>query len=104
MTNLVLIIKVDHRTSINQFCPISLCNVAYKVISKILANRIKPLFSKFICPTQAAFVPGRSIHDKTIIIQEVIHSMNRKKGKGGLMAIKLDLEKAYDKLSWDFIL
>uniref|UniRef100_A0A803Q6A7 Reverse transcriptase domain-containing protein n=1 Tax=Cannabis sativa TaxID=3483 RepID=A0A803Q6A7_CANSA len=102
-TNVVLIPKVQNPVRTSQFRPISLCNVVYKVISKILANRIKPLLPSLICPTQAAFVPGRNIHDNNVIVQEIIHSFNRKKGKEGLFAIKIDLVKAYDRLSWKFI-
>ncbi|XP_043810685.1 uncharacterized protein LOC122723214 [Manihot esculenta] len=53
--------------------------------------------------TQVSFVAGRHITDNTIIAQEVIHSMNKLKGKSGWMAIKVDLEKAYDKIRWDFL-
>ncbi|XP_060962265.1 uncharacterized protein LOC115695280 [Cannabis sativa] len=102
-TNIVLIPKVQNPKRPNHFRPISLCNVVYKVISKIIANRIKPLLPQLICPTQAAFVPGRAIQDNNVIAQEIIHSFNRKKGKEGLFAIKIDLMKAYDKMSWGFI-
>uniref|UniRef100_A0A803QEC1 Reverse transcriptase domain-containing protein n=1 Tax=Cannabis sativa TaxID=3483 RepID=A0A803QEC1_CANSA len=102
-TNVILIPKVDNPKKVSQFRPISLCNVIYKVISKILANRIRPVLPKLICPTQAAFVPGRSINDNNVLVQEIIHSFKRKKGKEGLLAIKIDLVKAYDKLSWSFI-
>ena len=54
-------------------------------------------------PYQAAFVPGRRGVDNTIIVQELIHTIGRAKGRTGYMAIKLDLEKAYDKLEWSFI-
>uniref|UniRef100_A0A803NKB3 Reverse transcriptase domain-containing protein n=1 Tax=Cannabis sativa TaxID=3483 RepID=A0A803NKB3_CANSA len=102
-TNIVLIPKVQNPKRTNHFRPISLCNVVYKVIAKIIANRLKPILPSIICPTQAAFVPGRNIHDNNVIIQEIIHSFNRKKGKEGFFAIKIDLVKAYDRLSWKFI-
>ncbi|XP_060962306.1 uncharacterized protein LOC133032394 [Cannabis sativa] len=102
-TNIVLIPKVQNPKRTNHFRPISLCNVVYRVIAKIIANRLKPILPSIICPTQAAFVPGRNIHDNNVIIQEVIHSFNRKKGKEGFFAIKIDLVKAYDRLSWRFI-
>ncbi|KAL5546619.1 hypothetical protein UlMin_006306 [Ulmus minor] len=90
-------------TRVNHYRPISVCNVAYRVITKIIANRLKPLLNKLICPTQNAFVPGRSIHDNSVLVQEAIHSMKKKKGSLGWMALKIDLEKAYDRVSWSFI-
>ncbi|XP_060965447.1 uncharacterized protein LOC115720378 [Cannabis sativa] len=102
-TNIVLIPKVQNPKRPNHSRLIYLCNVVYKVISKIIANRIKPLLPKLICPTQAAFVPGRAIQDNNVIAQEIVHSFNRKKGREGLFAIKIDLMKAYDRLSWGFI-
>ncbi|KAL5550707.1 hypothetical protein UlMin_000883 [Ulmus minor] len=102
-TNIVLVPKSKNPSNINHFRPIAVCNVIYKVISKLLADRLKPLLSWLICPTQGAFVPGRSIHDNSVIIQEVIHAMKRKRGSKGWMGLKIDLLKAYDRLSWCFI-
>ncbi|KAL5547504.1 hypothetical protein UlMin_002735 [Ulmus minor] len=102
-TNLVLIPKTKNPSTINHFRPIAVCNIVYKVISKILAERLKPLLSRLICPTQGAFVPGRSIHDNSVIIQEVVHALKRKKGFKGWMGLKIDLQKAYDILSWQFL-
>ncbi|KAL5553040.1 hypothetical protein UlMin_040441 [Ulmus minor] len=102
-TNLVLVPKSKNPSTINHFWPIAVCNIIYKVISKLLANRLKPLLSCLICSTQGAFVPGRSIHDNSVIIQEVIHALKRKKGSKGWMGLKIDLQKAYDKLSWQFL-
>ena len=94
---------MDHPTSIKIFRPISLCTVAYKTVTKIIATRLQELLPELIVPHQTSFVPGRHIVDNIIIAQEVVHSMRRKIGKRGLMAIKVDLEKAYDRLNWSFI-
>ncbi|KAL5577574.1 hypothetical protein UlMin_019273 [Ulmus minor] len=102
-TNLMLIPKVPNPTKLNHYRPISVCNIVYKVIAKILANRIKLLLPPLICPSQNAFIPGRSIHDNSVMVQEVIHSMRKKRGSGGWMALKIDLEKAYNIMNWSFI-
>ncbi|KAL5553303.1 hypothetical protein UlMin_040704 [Ulmus minor] len=98
-SNIVLVPKSQSATTVNHYRPIAVCNVIYKVISKILADRLKPLLSRLICPTQSAFVPGISIHDNTVLIQEVIHAMKQKKGAQGWTVLKIDLQKAYDLLS-----
>lgn len=102
-TLLVLIPKVEHPTSLKMFRPISLCTVAYKTVTKIIANRLQALLPDLIGPQQTSFVPGRHMIDNIVITQKVIHSMRRKSGKTGFMAIKVDLEKAYDRLNWSFI-
>ena len=102
-TFLTLIPKVDNPQKVTQFRPIGLCNVAYKLITKVLVQRLKHILPDLISPYQASFVPGRQITDNIVIMQEALHTMRRKKGLHGLMAIKLDLEKAYDKLNWNFI-
>ena len=70
----------------------------YKIITKIIVGRLRPYLDKLINLCQAAFVPGRRGVDNTIIVQELIHTMGKTKGRGGYMALKIDLEKAYDKL------
>ena len=85
------------------FRPISLCTVAYKTVTKIIANRLQLLLPNLIGPNQTSFVPGRHIVDNIVVAQEVVHSMRRKTRRKGFMAIKVDLEKAYDRLWWDFI-
>jgi len=102
-TFLVLIPKVDNPQCVTQLRPIGLYNVVYKAISKTIVTRIKPVLGKLIAPTQSSFVPERQISDNIIIVQEMLHSMRKKKGSKGYMAIKIDLEKAYDRLRWPFI-
>lgn len=87
-TNLCLVSKVEQPSSTNDFRPISLCNFIYKIISKLLACRLKKLLPRLLYLLQSAFVYGRVISDNTIITQEVIHCMTKKKGKTGLMFIK----------------
>ena len=83
--------------------PVSLCPVLYKTITKILANRLKEILPDLIGPTQTSFIPGRHITENTVMAQEIIYTKKIKRGKTRQMTIKVDLEKAYDRLWWDFI-
>lgn len=102
-TLLVLISKKENTLRFCEFRPISLCMLLYKIITKIIANRLKEVMCKLVLPNQSSFVPGRHITDNVLIAQEVMHSMKMKKGKVKWMTMKIDLEKTYDRLSWEFI-
>jgi len=80
-----------------KFRPISLCNVILKIITKVMANYLKPLMSGIISPEQTRLVKGRQILDGIILTHEMIHSLKQTKSPG--MLIKVDLVKAYDKFS-----
>ena len=98
-TYICLIPKVNSPQKITEYRLISLCNVIYKIVAKVLANRLKGVLPKVINDAQSAFVPGRQITDNVIATFEVMHCINqRRKGKEGLMAIKLDMSKAYDRV------
>ncbi|KAJ0238575.1 Reverse transcriptase domain-containing protein [Hirschfeldia incana] len=100
---LVLIPKLLKPERIMQFRPISLCNVLFKTITKAMMLRLKKLMPNLIGPAQASFIPGRLSADNIVVVQEAVHSMRRKQGRRGWMLLKLDLEKAYDRLRWDFL-
>ncbi|GAU17164.1 hypothetical protein TSUD_177940 [Trifolium subterraneum] len=103
-TNICLIPKCDNPTSMKDLRPISLCNVLYKMISKVLANRLKCCLDKCVSQEQSAFIEGRSILDNALIATEVIHALKRKtQGKRGELALKIDISKAYDKVDWGFL-
>lgn len=103
-TNLCLIPKSVPPVTMTDFRPIALCNVSYKVISKILVNRLKKHLSGLITENQAAFIPGRVITDNVIIAHEVFHSLKaRTRQATSYMAIKTDITKAYDRLECNFL-
>lgn len=100
---LVLTPKEVKPSTMKEFRPLSLCNIVYKLVSKIIVSRLREAWKSFISPQQASFVPGRPSIDNVILCQKFVHSMRFMKLRKGSVVIKLDLEKAYDILEWDFI-
>lgn len=103
-TNVVLIPKKYNASCMKDLCPIALCNVLYKIIVKVLANRLKEVLPHLISENQSGFMKNRSITDNVLIAFEVIHHMNSKQsGNAGEVALKLDISKAYDLVNWSFL-
>ena len=103
-TFITLIPKVQGANNFGHFRLISLCNFCYKVISRILVARLRPLLDKLIDPAQTAFVPNRNIAKNILLAQEVVHSFSTTKKKKGFVGLKLDFQKAYDRLEWPFLI
>lgn len=99
VTLVVIIPKVNNSNRVTQLRSISLCNISYKEITKTTTNRLKEIMPNIIGSFQSSFVSGRHITENIIIYQEILNSMRRKKGKAGMMVLKIDLEKTYDRLS-----
>lgn len=102
-TLIVLIPKVDAPKKITEFRPISQCNVVYKILTKVSVNRIRPLLNDLISPLQSSFIPGRGTRDNILIAQEIIHYISHTRSQQGALAFKIDLEKAYDRVNWEFL-
>jgi len=100
-SHLALIPKDVNPRSFDSFQPISLCNVSYKIVTKILTNRLKKLLPYLISENQGGFVPHRQITDNVILIQEAIHSSISRKERG--MIIKLDMANAFDRVDHHFL-
>eukprot|EP00253_Pinus_taeda_P006554 PITA_06554 len=100
-TFIALISKANHPTTFDDFRPISLCNCLYKIIAKIIANRLKPILSRHISPEQFAFLSHRQIHEAIATAQELLHSIHIKKQKG--LILKVDLSKAFDRANWLYL-
>ena len=90
--------------TLSEFRPIALCNVLYKIISKILVFRLKSSLDKIVSDSQADFIPGRLINDNVIIAHELMHSLkSRKRVSQTYMVVKTDITKAYDRVDWNFL-
>ncbi|GJR59309.1 hypothetical protein Tco_1501471 [Tanacetum coccineum] len=101
-TIIALVPKVAAPSRVNDFRPISCCNVLFKCISKIIANRIKESLKSLVSPNQSAFVPGRSISDNILLTQELMHNYHLDRGPPRC-AFKVDIQKAYDTVDWSFL-
>ena len=91
-TFIALIPKSDNAVSLNDFRPISLCNCIYKIISKVIAQRLKVILSAHVSAEQFGFLEGRQIHEAIGVAQEGLHSLKTRRLKGAIL--KIDLSKA----------
>ncbi|CAM8929085.1 unnamed protein product [Rhodiola kirilowii] len=103
-TLITLVPKTKEPKRIEEYRPISLCNVVAKMVTKVLANRLKTVLPHIISDSQSAFVPGRLISDNILAAHELIHFINtRGKQRVGYLSLKLDISKAYDRVEWDYL-
>ncbi|GJU48131.1 RNA-directed DNA polymerase, eukaryota, reverse transcriptase zinc-binding domain protein [Tanacetum coccineum] len=99
---ITLIPKVTSLILCKDYRPISLIGLQYKIIAKLLANRIAKVIEGVISVEQSAFIKGRQILDGPLVVNEVIEWYKKRKKKG--LVFKVDFDKAYDSVSWDYIL
>ena len=102
-TLFVLVPKAESPSKLKDLRQISLCNMVLKLVAKVLMKRIHPFLPELVGPFQSNFIPRRGASENAIVAQEIIHFMNKSKGKNGSLLFKIDLEKAYDKVNWDFL-
>ncbi|XP_058075655.1 uncharacterized protein LOC131224123 [Magnolia sinica] len=101
-TSLIYLIpKISSPKGFSDFLSISLCNCVYKILSKIIAARLSKILPSIISPEQGAFIQGRAILENIALAQELFREIN-KKVRGGNIVLKLDMEKAYDRVEWGF--
>lgn len=100
---IVLIPKVPNADSVSQMRSIALANFSFKIITKIIADRLGPITSRIISPQKSAFTKGRSISYSNILTSECINLLDAK-CLGGSVAVKFDIKKAFDTIDWNFLL
>jgi hypothetical protein len=92
---------VDEARDMRNFRPISLINCSFKIFSKVLTNRLSKVAQRLISSNQSAFIKGRYILESVVVAHEIVHSLHKSGDPG--MILKLDYEKAYDRVSWNFL-
>ncbi|XP_026378164.1 uncharacterized protein LOC113272560 [Papaver somniferum] len=100
---LFLLPKTQVAKTVNQFIPIGLSTVIFKIFTKIITSRMSELMKKLISPKQVAYVKGRIIHEQILLASELVNEMKFKR-RGGNVSIKLDISQAYDTVSWEFLI
>jgi hypothetical protein len=98
---ITLIPKTVDAKMIQQYRPIDVLNVSFKIFTKVGTNRLSKVAQTVVCPSQTAFMPGRYIMEGVVILHETIHELHTKKCNG--VIIEIDFEKAYDKVKWTFL-
>jgi hypothetical protein len=98
---IILIPKDEEARTLNKFRPISLINCSFKVFAKALNNILEMISIDLLAPNQTTFVKGRFILESVVLAHEIIHRAVKKNEKG--VILKLDYEKAYDRVRWHFL-
>jgi hypothetical protein len=98
---ITLIPKVKGTDMIKQFRLIALINVIFKFVAKAYTIRIAPVGNRTINRCQTDFIKGRCLHEGALALHEIVHELHSRKQKG--LLLKLDFEKAYDRVNWDFL-
>jgi hypothetical protein len=93
--------KKDHPQDLFDYRPICLIGSLYKILSKLLANRLKRVLGKLISKRQSAFLPQRQILDGVVVLNEIIDLAKRRRDE--CLLFKVDFERAYDTISWQFL-
>lgn len=103
-TVIALVPKIKNAHKVDDFRPISLCNVTSKVITKVLANTLRRILPEVIFDYHSAFISGRLLTDNFLLAHEIDHYIKSGQGsKSGYLSLKTDMSKAYDRMEWDFI-
>jgi mannosylglycoprotein endo-beta-mannosidase len=98
----VLIPKKEGAEEVSDFRPISLIHTIAKIIAKLLALRLAPFMNELVSNAQSAFIKKRSIHDNFLYVKNLATRFN--KAKTPALLLKLDIRKAFDSVSWEYIL
>jgi hypothetical protein len=98
---LTLVPKKDHPQCLSDYRPICLVSSLYKILAKVLANRLKKVLGKLISKAQSAFLPNREILDGVLVVKELLDLAKRRKDKS--LMFKVDFERAYDTVNWKFL-
>ncbi|KAL2922690.1 hypothetical protein RDABS01_014181 [Bienertia sinuspersici] len=101
-TKQALIPKIQSPRSVSEFRPIACCNTLYKLITKLICSRLKPILPHLIADNQAGFIQGRKIFHNISIVQDLVGVYNRKATPPCCM-LKVDIRKAYDSVDWNFL-